>query len=281
MNHLAFGLTDQQIQCFWADGFLALPNIMPSSEVESLRQDYNSITNLIYSDEQIAEFASSQKLPFDHGQSFFLWIPLPGMLHPNIQDSQSLDDAVNIVQHCLTVHATAQSDEAYKTQAIQLIRNLLRMNENIKRTVYFRNVLQIASQLLQVQEHQIIAEGRIFYKPALHGSTIPWHQDGAHAECADKIKIWVPLDPVDEHNGCMEFIKQSHHHLLKFQTYPGDASGSFMKTDDDQIDFSQHVTCPLPAGGATIHHRLTLHATGANQSNIPRRVLTIVCKLVN
>jgi ectoine hydroxylase-related dioxygenase (phytanoyl-CoA dioxygenase family) len=31
------------------------------------------------------------------------------------------------------------------------------------------------------------------------------------------------------------------------------------------------VTCPLPAGGCTIHHCRTLHHAGPNRSAIPRR----------
>jgi ectoine hydroxylase-related dioxygenase (phytanoyl-CoA dioxygenase family) len=35
------------------------------------------------------------------------------------------------------------------------------------------------------------------------------------------------------------------------------------------------VSCPLPSGGATFHHCRTLHYTGPNRSNEPRRAYTL------
>jgi ectoine hydroxylase-related dioxygenase (phytanoyl-CoA dioxygenase family) len=280
-NNFGVELTDKQVKSFWEDGFLSLESIIPLSEVESLKEDYDSITELVYPLEKITEIAERQELPFDEGQSFFLWIPLPGILAPKFKDVNELEDAIKIAKHCFKIHAKSKDKEEYKNDAIKLIANLLKIQENIKKTIYLKNVIKIATQLLNVRETQIVAEGRIFFKPARYGSTIPWHQDGAHAECKDTIKIWMTLDPVDEQSGCMEFIKYSNQHLLRYQPYQGDPTGSFMKTDDNEIDLSNKVSCPLPAGGATIHHRLTLHHTGSNRSRVPRRVLTIVCKVAD
>lgn len=280
-NHFGVELTDRQVRSFWEEGFLSLENITPLLEVESLKEDYDSITELVYPQAEIAEIAGRRELPLDKGQSFFLWIPLPGILSPAFKDINELDDAIKIAKHCLKIHAQSTSKEEYENRAIKLITNLLKIQENIKKTIYLQNVIKVAAQILKVREAQIVTEGRIFFKPAQYGSTIHWHQDGAHAECEDIIKIWMTLDSVDEQNGCMEFIKYSHQSLLKYQPYQGDPTGSFMKTNDDEIDLRNQVSCPLPAGGATIHHRLTLHYTGANRSDKPRRVLTIVCKVAN
>jgi Phytanoyl-CoA dioxygenase (PhyH) len=280
-NHFGVELTDTQVTSFWEEGFLSLANITPLSEIDSLKEDYDTITNLVYPQAEIAEMAKKQELALDEGQSLFLWIPLPGILSPKFKDMNELEDAIKIAKHCLKIHTKSKDKKEYENRAIKLITNLLKIQENIKKTIYLQNVIKVAARLLNVQEAQIVAEGRIFFKPAQYGSTIHWHQDGAHAECSDIIKIWMTLDPVDEQNGCMEFIKYSHHRLLKYQPYQGDPSGSFMKTDDDEIDLTNKVSCPLLAGGATIHHRLTLHYTGSNKSNIPRRVLTIVCKLAD
>jgi hypothetical protein len=280
-NNPGIDLTDKQVNLFWEEGFLSLESIASLSEVEALKENYDSITELVYPQEKIAEIAERQELPFDKGQSFFLWIPLPGILAPRLNDINELEDAIKIAKHCLKIHTKFKNKEEYKNNAIKLIANLLKIQENIKKTIYLKNVIKIAAQLLNVREAQIAAEGRIFFKPARYGSTIPWHQDGAHAECKDTIKIWMTLDPVDEKSGCMEFIKYSNRRLLKYHPYQGDSTGSFMKTDDSEIDLPNKVSCPLPSGGATIHHRLTLHHTEANISSIPRRVLTIVCRVTD
>lgn len=280
-NNFGVELTDKQVKSFWEEGFLSLESITSISEVESLKKQYDSITKLVYTGEGIAEMAKRQELPLDEGRSLFLWIPLPGILAPNFKDMNELEDAIKIAKNCLKIHGKSKDKEEYENHAIQLITNLLQIKENIKKTIYLKNVIKIATQLLNVQETQIVAEGRIFFKPERYGSSIAWHQDGAHSECKDIIKIWMTLDPVDEQNGCMEFIKYSQQRLLKYQPYQGDPTGSFMKAGDEEIDLSNRVSCPLPAGGATIHHRLTLHYTGSNRSNIPRRVLTIVCRVAD
>lgn len=274
-------LTNKQVESFWEEGFLALESIIPPSEVALLRNNYDSITELVYPVEELAEIAARQELPLEDGRSLFLWIPLPRTLFPKFQDESELDEAVKIVKHCLKIHTKSKDRQEYEDRAIKLITSLLTIQENIQNTIYLKNVIEIASRLLNVPKPQIVAEGRIFFKPAHYGSAIHWHQDGAHAECEDIIKIWMTLDPVDEQNGCMEFIKYSHHRLLRYQPDKSDPTGSFMKTNDNEIDLSNRVTCPLPVGGATIHHRLTLHSTGFNRSNIPRRVLTVVCKVID
>lgn len=39
----------------------------------------------------------------------------------------------------------------------------------------------------------------------------------------------------------------------------------------DDVDPKGAVACPLPAGGMTIHQPKTLHYTGPNRTNTPRR----------
>jgi Phytanoyl-CoA dioxygenase (PhyH) len=280
-NQIKIKLTDKQVESFWKEGFLSLQNIVPLSEVELLRRNYDSITELVYPQQTISEIAERRELPLDKGQSFFLWLPLPGILAPQSKDINELDEAIKIAKHCLKIHTKSTDKAEYENRTIKLITNLLTIQENIRKTAYLQNVINIAAQLLNVQESQIFAEGRIFFKPAQYGSTVHWHQDGAHPTCRSIIKIWMTLDPVNEQNGCMEFIKYSHQGLLKCQPCQSDPTGSFIKTDDDQIDLSKRVSCPLPAGGATIHHRHTVHYTGANRSHQPRRVLTIVCQVAD
>ena len=49
-------------------------------------------------------------------------------------------------------------------------------------------------------------------------------------------------------------------------------TGGELAPDEDPAEWAQSaVACPLPPGGATIHHSRTLHFTGANHSSQPRR----------
>ena len=148
----------------------------------------------------------------------------------------------------------------------------------LRQALYFKNSLKIAAHLLNVEETKVIGDGRMFFKPPHYGSQMPWHQDGAHPGSYDILKVWMPLDDVNVENGCLQFIKGSHQEgLLPHRPYPGDPSGLSLVTDD--VDTSQAVVCPLPAGGATVHHRCTLHHSRANTTEIPRRAFVTVCSL--
>ena len=277
---LCVDLTDKQVSSFWEQGFLTLERIATHSEIETLKQDYDRITDLIHPPDKIAELAEKHELPLDDGRAIFVWVPFPGPLGLNLKDTSYLSNAMKIAKHLLKEQEKLNNTD-YLNNLVKLTKCLLSIQDKLKDASYFKNVIKTAARLLKVQETEVTGEGRIFLKPARYGSPIPWHQDGTHLACHDILKIWIPLDPVDEENGCMQFIKYSHQRLCKYQPYQGDPTGSFMKTDDDEIDLSKKVVCPLPAGGATIHHRLTLHHSGPNRTNAPRRALVIVCKVAD
>jgi ectoine hydroxylase-related dioxygenase (phytanoyl-CoA dioxygenase family) len=147
----------------------------------------------------------------------------------------------------------------------------------LKQAIYFKNSLKIAARLFGVEEAKVIGSGRMIFKPAQHGSQMPWHQDAAYP-VDYLLKIWMPLDSVNAENGCLQFIKGSHLKGLRpHRSYPGDPSGLSLMIEN--IDNSQVVICPLPAGGATVHHCCTLHYSKANTTKIPRRAFVTVCSL--
>jgi len=111
------------------------------------------------------------------------------------------------------------------------------------------------------------------YKPPGNKTPTAWHQDEAYnAEAIPlhSIHFWIPLQEATLENGCMWFVPGSHrgpkleHRVVGSRTVGGTLAA---RTVDD----STAVVCPLKVGGATIHHPLTLHYTGANESDSYRR----------
>jgi len=117
-------------------------------------------------------------------------------------------------------------------------------------------------------------------KPPLTPAETPWHQDEAYWDVnVDHagLSIWVPLQDVDERNGCMQFIPGSH----KGAVWPHHAIGNNPKIhglEADPFDTSGKAVCPLRAGGATIHDARTMHYTGANATEQPRRAYILIFK---
>ena len=143
--------------------------------------------------------------------------------------------------------------------------------KRLRRSLFFNNAFALARQLLGPNAQFSFDHALI--KPPHTGAATPWHQDEAFRDPSynyNEISIWMPLQPVNLENGCMEFIPGSHRsEVLPHRSPQGNLSSHALECAAD-IDFIQAVACPLRAGGCTIHTPRTLHGTGPNLSDAPR-----------
>jgi ectoine hydroxylase-related dioxygenase (phytanoyl-CoA dioxygenase family) len=126
-------------------------------------------------------------------------------------------------------------------------------------------------------EAEFLGEHAIF-KPARIGAETPWHQDEAYWD-GDKeyeaLSIWIPLQEATLENGCMQFVPGSH--MLEVQPHHNiDHDPRVTGLVVDQETPEGAVVCPIPAGGATVHHCRTLHYAGPNRSDVPRRAYILI-----
>lgn len=170
----------------------------------------------------------------------------------------------------------AGTDEEGEEAALPQILHPAKYAPELGRTLYRANATAIAKQLFG-QGTKLLGEHAIF-KPPRTGAETPWHQDAAYRDGnLDHLdlSVWVPLQEATLENGCMQFIPGSHkldvlpHHSIKYDP-------RIHGLEVDSVDTSKAVACPLPAGGATIHHFRTLHYAGPNRSNTPRRAYIMV-----
>ena len=112
-------------------------------------------------------------------------------------------------------------------------------------------------------------------KPARTGAATPWHQDEAYADPAldyHEVSIWIPLQEATVENGCMWFVPRSHTlDVVPHHPIGNDPRIVGLEVDNPDAVATGSVACPLPPGGATLHHCRTLHYTGPNISAGPRR----------
>jgi len=172
----------------------------------------------------------------------------------------------------------AGTDEEGRPPVLPQIVNPVEFAPELAETEFRAASLQIARQLLGPEaqpwfEHAIL-------KPPGYGAPTPWHQDEAH-RCDpgvdyEQVSIWMPLQQATVENGCMEFIPKSHlGPVLDHHSPGGDRRVMALECVGD-FDRAKSVPCPLPPGGATVHHWRTMHHAGANTSNIPRRAYILV-----
>lgn len=131
----------------------------------------------------------------------------------------------------------------------------------------------------------LLGEGAACYgehallKPAGVGPATPWHQDEAFRSPDfeyRELSVWLALQPVNEANGCMQFIPGSNEwEVLAHQSPGGDKSLHPLECCAD-FDKSAAVPVPLNTGDCTIHAQRTLHHTGPNTSGVPRLAYILI-----
>ena len=115
-------------------------------------------------------------------------------------------------------------------------------------------------------------------KPAWRGAPTSWHQDEAYwmpDKLYRSISIWMPLQEVNEKNGCLWFNNGSHEwEVLEHRSIGNNPTIHRLELVDESV-VRDAVACPLPAGGFTIHRNRTAHYAGPNVMGTPRRALVL------
>jgi len=151
-------------------------------------------------------------------------------------------------------------------------------SQALKNTQYESNAINISKQLLGNGIEQ--RGSHAIFKPAGYGAATPWHQDEAcwnPKKNYNSISVWMPLQEATLENGCMQFIPGSHRlEVLNHHHIDHNPKVQGLELDEDQVDLSNAVACPLPSGGATIHGGRVLHYTSPNISDTPRRAFILL-----
>jgi hypothetical protein len=120
---------------------------------------------------------------------------------------------------------------------------------------------------------------QIFYKPALHGGVVAWHQDYSYwtrTQPMAHLSCWIGLDDSTRENGCVHYVPGSHRwQLLPITGLANDMDAiQSVLTEEQKRDFKP-VAIELKKGEASFHHPLMVHGSCENATNRPRRATVI------
>ena len=109
-------------------------------------------------------------------------------------------------------------------------------------------------------------------KSAEVGSPVEWHQDWAFYPHTndDLLAVGVAIDDMTLENGCLLVVPGSHKGRIHDHHLNGRFAGAVTEPDFTGEDA---VPIEIGAGGISIHHVRTLHASAPNTSGKPRRLL--------
>lgn len=121
---------------------------------------------------------------------------------------------------------------------------------------------------------------QLFAKPPKKGGVVAWHQDYSYwtrTKPIAHLTCWCGLDDATKENGCLQYIAGSHQWgLLPKPVIAGELEGikEFLN-EEQRKQFENPLPAEVKAGEAIFHHSLTLHGSGENKSNRPRRAFVI------
>ncbi len=172
----------------------------------------------------------------------------------------------------------SQHNEIYDLEAnhsaerprLRRIKNPIAQHEIYDQTLRHPGILDRVEQLIGPGVRR--QNTKLNMKEPDHGSAVEWHQDWAFYPHTndDVLAVGVCIDDMTEENGCMLMAPGSH----KGELYSHHENGVFVgAVSDPNFEPGETAKCLIKAGGITIHHARTLHASTPNHSTNPRRLL--------
>jgi ectoine hydroxylase-related dioxygenase (phytanoyl-CoA dioxygenase family) len=143
----------------------------------------------------------------------------------------------------------------------------------LKETQFWKNSRRLAAELLSLQESEMEGWGHMVRKAPRDDESLPYHQDEAFWDPTFDYKslgVWMPLDPATVESGCMSLAPGTHKEgVVPHRLGKGDPAVTYIEAVSPPLD--RFVPHPIPVGGASFHHCRTIHGSGPNVSERPRR----------
>ena len=118
-----------------------------------------------------------------------------------------------------------------------------------------------------------------FNKPPGTTHQTPPHQDNYYFNLSPPrvLTAWLALDPVDQENGCLRYVRGSHLQGLRPHDQTNVLGFSQGITDYGAADESNEVIVELQRGDLAVHHGETIHRAEPNQpTDRSRRAFAMV-----
>tara|TARA_Y100000588_G_scaffold348112_1_gene397440 strand:+ start:8788 stop:9594 length:807 start_codon:yes stop_codon:yes gene_type:complete len=106
------------------------------------------------------------------------------------------------------------------------------------------------------------------------GNPTSWHQDNPKWSFTSDhaVSIWIALDEVTTHNGCLYFVPGSHHE--RYEDVGTSRPMAEIFQQNPALQSVDPVPAPMRAGACSFHNGLTVHGAGANMTRGARRAMT-------
>ncbi|HET6894774.1 MAG TPA: phytanoyl-CoA dioxygenase family protein [Candidatus Baltobacteraceae bacterium] len=160
-------------------------------------------------------------------------------------------------------------------KAFLQVTNLWLTNDVAREFVFSKRLASLAARLLQVERVRLYHDQALYKEPG--GGITPWHADQFYWPLSsDKtITAWVPLQATPLEMGPLAFAAGSQRMSFGRDLEISDESERSLRKALKTRRFRE-VNQPFELGEVSFHSGWTFHHTGANTSESPRAVMTVI-----
>ena len=165
-----------------------------------------------------------------------------------------------------------EPDHSPETPRVRRIKQPSLQHPVYDRTLRHPGILEIVSQLIGPEIRY--QSTKLNLKSPKIGSPVQWHQDWSFYPHTndDILAVGVTIDDMTLDNGCLLIVPGSHRGPVHDHHQDGVFIGA---VTDAQFSDSEIVPVTIAAGGISIHHVRTLHASRQNTSAHARRLMLL------
>jgi hypothetical protein len=173
-----------------------------------------------------------------------------------------------------TDHRPLEERSTYDRAFLQVM-NLWQRDEAICRFVFGKRLAGIAASLLGVRAVRLYHDQSLYKEPG--GGITPAHADQYYWPLSSDrtITAWIPLQDVPQEMGPLAFYRGSHSEAFGRDLAISDESEAAISREMEARGFPIDEA-HYALGDVSFHGGWTFHRAGANRSDLPRSVMTMI-----
>lgn len=173
----------------------------------------------------------------------------------------------------LSVDALPLEQRSTYGKAFLQIMNLWTRSPEVKQLVFGKKLARIAAELVSVSGVRVYHD-QALYKEAGGGIT-PWHADQYYwpVDSSKTVTAWIPLQDTPKEMGPLAFCKKSHRFAVGRELEISDESEAMLSRSLKQFQVEESA---FDLGDVSFHSGWIFHRAGANSTDRPREVMTVI-----
>ena len=175
----------------------------------------------------------------------------------------------------LNTQKKAMSDRSTYEKAFLQIMNLWTQSDEVKTFAFSKKLARIAAELMGVDGVRMYHDQALYKEPG--GGITPWHADQYYwpLDTDNTVTVWIPLQETPKDMGPLQFSSTSQKYAVGRNLEISDDSEK--KINKELLDHGLPlVDEPFDLGEVSYHYGWTFHRAGANSTDKPRRVMTVI-----